>query len=271
MTDKTVDVVIGYGYVGNNIVGAVFITDPNETSRLIFNEQCQPNLTVYLTRSEVKKLGRPAVVCKGCDARTIAVLIAEKQITSEDVFVIGVECFGVKEGGQWQSKCSCCDVHTPPHCEIIIKGEPVNDPPKHDEDRYAKCTAIMAMPPQERFEYWKKEFSRCIKCYACRQNCPLCYCNVCVTDKNRPVRLDTSATLKGNFAWNILRAFHLAGRCIGCSSCTSACPAAIDLDILNLCLAKSAEEHFNHRSGADTSALPLIGSFSPHDAEHFIR
>jgi Fe-S-cluster-containing hydrogenase component 2 len=129
----------------------------------------------------------------------------------------------------------------------------------------------MALSTEQRLDYWKNEFSRCIKCYACRQNCPMCYCDVCVADKNRPVRIDTSATLKGNFAWNILRAFHLAGRCVGCSACSTACPAGIDLDLLNLSLAKASEEHFNYRAGIERNIEPLIGTFSPEDQETFIR
>ncbi len=129
----------------------------------------------------------------------------------------------------------------------------------------------MGLSVEERLDYWKQELSRCIKCYACRQNCPMCYCDVCVADKNRPVRIDTSATLKGNFAWNILRAFHLAGRCVGCAACSAACPAGIDLDLLNLSLAKAAEEQFDYRAGAVRNVEPLIGTFSPDDHEAFIR
>ena len=92
-----------------------------------------------------------------------------------------------------------------------------------------------------------------------------------MADKNRPTRIDTSSTLKGNFAWNILRAFHLAGRCIGCSACTNACSAGIDLDLLNLTLAKAAEDNFQFRAGMERNAEPLIGSFSPDDNENFIR
>ena len=92
-----------------------------------------------------------------------------------------------------------------------------------------------------------------------------------MADKNRPTRIDTSATLKGNFAWNILRAFHLSGRCVGCSACANACPAAIDLDLLNLTLAKVAEENFQFRSGMHRNTEPLIGTFSSDDREDFIR
>ena len=68
---------------------------------------------------------------------------------------------------------------------------------------------------------------------------------------------------KGNFAWHITRAFHLAGRCVGCDECTRACPAGIDLRLLNLSLAKAAEENFGFRAGMDPDAEPIIGAYSP--------
>ena len=52
----------------------------------------------------------------------------------------------------------------------------------------------------------------------------MCYCRQCIVDKNRPVAISTSATLKGNFAWQITRAFHLAGRCVGCDECYAGLP-----------------------------------------------
>jgi ferredoxin len=90
-------------------------------------------------------------------------------------------------------------------------------------------------------------------------------------DKNRPTVIDTSATLKGNFAWQITRAFHLAGRCVGCDQCTRVCPAGIDLRLLNLSLAQAAEEEFSFRAGEDPKQEPILGSYSPADRENFIR
>ena len=273
LTDKTVNVIIGYGYLESGSVGVVFITGAHQTDRLVWNDQCSENLTVYLTRKEVKKLGKPGVVVKGCDAKTLAVLESEHQIDRENMVALGITCSGVHVRGKMQNKCLSCDVQQPPHCDIVIgdhaTGEAV--PVEAKEQRYAILAQLAAMTPDQRLEYWKEEFARCVKCYACRQNCPLCYCNVCVADKNRPTRIDTSATLKGNFAWNILRAFHLAGRCVGCSACTNACPAAIDLDLLNLTLAKAAEDNFQFRSGMKRNAAPLVGTFLPEDQEKFIR
>ena len=128
----------------------------------------------------------------------------------------------------------------------------------------------MARPPADRMAYWAAEFDRCVKCYASRQVCPLCYCNRCVVEKNRPVVVDTSSTLTGNFAWHITRAFHLAGRCVGCGACTDACPSKIDLGLLNMSLAKAANENFGFRAGMDPQAEPVVGSFSTNDKEEFI-
>jgi ferredoxin len=119
--------------------------------------------------------------------------------------------------------------------------------------------------------FWQEELSRCVKCYACRQICPMCYCPRCIVDKNRPVVISPSATLKGNFAWHITRAFHLAGRCVGCDECTRVCPAGINLRLLNLSLAKAAEVDFAFRAGMDPAAEPIVGSYAERDREDFIR
>ncbi|MDR2438864.1 MAG: 4Fe-4S dicluster domain-containing protein [Planctomycetaceae bacterium] len=275
LTDKKVDLVIGYGLVETGHIGAVFITTPEQSNQLLWNDQCVHNLVVYLKRKEVQKLGRPAIIVKGCDARAIAVLETEHQLNRENIIVIGMECAGIRVNNVLQEKCKTCDLHQPPHCDFVIehpeKVTLTSDAISGSPNRYARLEKIMALNIEERLDYWKQEFSRCIKCYACRQNCPMCYCDVCVVEKNRPVRIDTSATLKGNFAWNILRAFHLAGRCIGCSACSTACPAGIDLDLLNLSLAKAVEEHFNYHAGTERNVEPLIGTFSPEDQENFIR
>jgi ferredoxin len=85
------------------------------------------------------------------------------------------------------------------------------------------------------------------------------------------VAIDTSPTLKGNFAWHITRAFHLAGRCVGCGACTRACPAGIKMGLLNRTLRRAAAQKFNYRVGMDPKAEPVLGVWSPHDKEDFIR
>jgi ferredoxin len=269
LVDGSVQVVVGYGQAtAAGGVVPVFITRPEDVEQLVWNDQCFANLTKYLLRSEIKALGRAAICVKGCDERALLVLEKESQLDRAQIVVIGLICNGV--GQPRQPKCEACDVHKPGRADVVI-GSPTDEPPVAAQSRYAAIEAFLRKTPAERMAYWQAELSRCTKCYACRQVCPMCYCRQCIVDKNRPVAINTSATLKGNFAWQITRAFHLAGRCVGCDECSRVCPAGIDLRLLNLSLAKTAEESFGFRAGMDAAAEPVIGSFREQDHEEFIR
>ena len=159
--------------------------------------------------------------------------------------------------------------HEAPRFADVLLGDP--GAVAASGERYAGLDQFLAMSAHERIEYWKQELARCTKCYACRQACPLCYCRRCIADKNRPVCIETSATLRGNFAWHITRAFHLGGRCVGCDACTQACPAGINLRLLNRSLAKASQENFGYTPGDDPQAEPLIGSYRTQDHEAFIQ
>jgi len=280
LTEKTVQVVIGYG-----AGGPVFIRCAEDVGRLVWNADCHANLTVYLKRKEIKRLGKAAVVVKGCDERGLVILEKESQIDRTRLHVIGMACDDLG-----QPKCKTCTVHQPrfPNDTIgqadvapgLSPAPAMRAPDTSPASAALKAgpmagthplDALMARSPAERMSFWAHEFERCVKCYACRQSCPLCYCERCIADKNRPVVIDTSTTPRGNFAWHITRAFHLAGRCVGCGECTRACPAGIPLGLLNLTLARAAEKHFGYQAGMDPQAEPLIGSYALTDKEDFIR
>ena len=312
LADGTVQVVIGYGQAtADGPAFPIFVTRPEDCDRLVWNERCFNNLTTYLKRKEVRALGKPAVVVKGCDAKALVVLEQESQLNRAEMVAVGVCCAGV--GNPTEAKCAACDVHTPQHVDVVIDASPLpragvgttgsplprvgegpgvragsaangnatsaatnphpNPLPQAGEgiSRYADVAALLARSPAARLAFWQEQLARCVKCYACRQVCPLCYCERCIVDKNRPQVIDSSPSVKGNFAWHITRAFHLAGRCIGCDECTRACPAGIDLRLLNLALAQAAEDNFAYRAGTDPAAEPLLGSFSLEDKETFIR
>ena len=194
----------------------MFITRPDDVDQLVWNDHCLANLVTYLRAPEVRASGKPAIVVKGCDERALLVLEKESQLDRSQVYVIGMACSGM--GQPPRPKCRSCDVHLPRRADVVL-GQ-ADDPPVPAADRYADLAALLVRPPAERMAFWQDELSRCVKCYACRQVCPMCYCRRRIVDKNRPTVIDTSATLKGNFAWHITRAFHLAGRCIGCDEYT---------------------------------------------------
>ncbi len=260
LSDGTVRIVIGYGERG-----PVFITKPENADRLVWNETCLANLTTYLKRKEVRALGKPAIVVKGCDERALVVLEKESQVERTQMYTIGMACHGMG-----QPKCAACDTRQPRFADETIAGDDV-PAPTPSGDRYRALDLLLQKTPEERLAFWTAEFDRCLKCYACRQVCPMCYCERCLADKNRPQAIDTSPSRKGNFAWHLARAIHLAGRCVGCDECTRACPAGIDLRLLNLALARAAEVEFAYRAGIDPAVEPLVGAYSLQDKEEFIR
>jgi len=251
-----VKVVIGYGERG-----PILLTRPDEADLLVWNNRCTANLAMYLKRKEVKALGKPALVVKACDERSLVVLEKEAQFERKDLHVIGMACEGME-----QPKCANCAVRTPRFADTTI-GQLPNQVPAATP---GKLDALLEMSRAERMAFWVQEFDRCVKCYACRQVCPMCYCERCIVDKNQPISIDPAPSTKGNFAWHIARAFHLAGRCIGCGACARACPVGVDFGLLNVQLARAAKKHFDYQAGVDPSAELLIGAFSQLDKEEFI-
>jgi len=79
-----------------------------------------------------------------------------------------------------------------------------------------------------------------------------------------------SVNLSENTAWNLLRAFHLAGRCVGCGECERACPMDIPLMKLNKKITKDIQELYDYKAGIDAEAKPLLAMFKPDDPEEFI-
>jgi len=280
-----VKIVIGYGWNKREThTTPVFITKPEDVEKLVFNPLCVNNLSLYLTRkfADIKALGKPAIVAKGCDIKTIAVLNSESQIKREDVVILGMTCNGVVYKQElWKgelkpeimpTKCHNCDVRNPHIADIII-GEKVNfTPPDMPTGMvFDKIRDLDKKSGAERWDFWIEHFNRCIKCYACRQVCPLCYCERCIAEKNMPQWIETSAHPRGNLAWNLKRAMDLAGRCTFCGECERACPVNIPLNLVNQKLALVVKDAFGHKAGYDEKVHPPMIVFNMEDEEDFIK
>ena len=280
-----VKVVIGWGWSRTKTrTTPVFITDPADVDKLVWNPLCVNNLSVYLTRKfkDIQALGRPAIVAKGCDIKNIVVLITEAQIKREDVYIIGVKCDGVAYRQElWQgalkpeimpAKCHNCDVRNPHVADFVVGGKSAFTPPEEPAGMvFSKIKELDSKSPSERWAFWIGEFSRCIKCYACRQVCSLCYCERCITEKNMPQWIETSAHPRGNLSWNLIRAMHLVGRCTFCGECERACPVNIPLNLVNQKMIMVVKDSFDFKSGYDEKVHPPMIVFSPDDKENFIK
>ncbi|MBU4590366.1 MAG: 4Fe-4S dicluster domain-containing protein [Candidatus Omnitrophica bacterium] len=272
---KKVDIVIGYKKASDRI-GAIpaFIDKEGDIDKLIWDGYCVYNLSNYLKDFPGKKIG---IVTKGCDAKSMTVLLQENQLKREDIFIIGIECSGIvdekRKGGDiaYDERCKGCKPATPPIYDVLIKEEEKKQAPRLEQDPYESVRKLETKSIEEKFKFWQDEFSRCIRCYACRQICPLCYCPRCVAEQTQPAWFSKAVSVEGNFSWNVNRAMHLAGRCIDCGECERACPVGIPLRDINKKIEKDVKELFSYEAGVDTEQKPLFSSFDKNDPEDFIK
>ncbi len=272
-------VVIGYtaGCLPGQMV-PTFVTGPEGARTLAWSDRCFNDLVVYLPGAQ-RRWGTVAVVVKRCDARAAVGLLQEHQVARDTVVLIGVACPGVWEDGALALKCYACDGEVAPASDWTVtpqgaqRGAVVSGTTREvaADPRDALVAHLASLPPRERWTYWQDQFARCLRCYGCRAICPLCYCSVCIAEKNRPQWIPASIDGKGNTAWHIVRALHLTGRCGECDECARICPADIRLDLLNRRLGMEVEERFGYRSGEDPTASPPLTTFRPDDSQEFIR
>jgi len=280
---KAVDLVIGYGQSPLGDIVPMFVSRAEEAERLHWNQGCTYNLVRYLTDREV--VGRPqhaaagkvAVVVKGCDLKSLVVLHSESQVRRDRLTVIGLPCQGVTDGqGRLLAKCESCppEVYNPQEelCDLVV-GAPVDERggrPVRD-DRFQDIEEIDALEADTRRALWDGYFSRCLRCYACRNICPLCYCKECVFDQHDPRWVSPAAGVATNRAFHLIRAYHLAGRCVDCGECERACPVGIPLRRINRKTAKVVEESFHFQAGLDPKAKSPLVHFCSEDPEEFIE
>jgi coenzyme F420-reducing hydrogenase beta subunit len=263
-----------------------------------------------------------AVVAKGCDARAITVLLQEKHFPRDSVHVIGVSCEGtgvadmkklakhvggkpvlaVEFDGDAAFKVKTADgEQSIPAAEAMAErclecrsahpglADATFGEAKADRAFHAPFQAVkhkMKEDQDDRFAFWARQFDRCLRCYACRSVCPMCYCEECVVDSIQfAVLPDTTADEKANrIKWierspnrsesamyHMVRAIHLAGRCIDCAECERVCPVNIPLRLLNTRLEMEAFETFEYNPGSDMNAPTLTSSFKDTDPNSFIR
>lgn len=283
LKNKQIELCIGYRRASGGILAMpAFIDKEEDAGLLIWDEYCVYNLANYLKEFPDKKIG---VVAKGCDIKAINVLLQESQIKRENLYIIAVECPGVIDEKRLSStgteaqkicfaqKCIGCKVFTPELYDILITDEKgtKKGPPETGKDEYESVRKLEAKSIEERLKLWREEFSRCIRCYACRQVCPMCYCTKCVADQDMPVWFSKATSLEANFTWNITRAMHLAARCIDCGECERACPVGIPLRDINKKIEKDIKEMFKYEAGLNAQQKSLLSCFDKNDPGDFIK
>jgi ferredoxin len=252
----TVRTVIGYEAGPRGTRRPLLAREPRDGSRFVWDGACTGNLGCYLTRPEVRRRGPAAVTASPDTLRSLLQLLAERQLVEGEVLAL----VRTSQGG----------------LEILATGEAVEAhlallPRTRDPKDAALLERLGAMSREERWAFWRAELGRCIKCYACRASCPMCYCGQCTMDCNRPQWVPQASHALGNLEYHMVRAMHLAGRCVACGECGRACPVDIPVHLLTFHAQDSVERQFGQQAGTSAKLDYALSTFRPDDQESFIR
>jgi formate dehydrogenase (coenzyme F420) beta subunit len=301
LKEGKVDALIGYKKGSVSMMNEpVLIRDPEKVNELVWDSNCGLNLCNYLT----KRTDRIGIVANGCNSRNIVTHCVENQIKREQIYIIGVPCTGMidrravsravdhreitefsENGDQFtvrgkdfektfekkkflRTNCGICTHRNP-----VISDEMVGDPVAEQTgvEAFKDVEGIEKMDPQKKKEFFTQLISKCIRCYACRNACPLCYCPTCFVDESKPQWVGKSADPVDTMTFHLLRAYHCAGRCTDCGACETACPVGIPVRQFTKKLNKDCLELFGWEAGLTPDQRPPLDVYRPDDYNDFIK
>ena len=281
-----------------DLTPAVFESAEEAEKDFCYSPFSGANLSKYLI-AESKKGGKIAVFLKPCDSFSFVQLQKEHRVKRENVYAVGIQCDGmcdaealreagcegltgledgevltvhtlygdktVEKQAALLGKCRTCKSKRIADYDELL-GEQGADIPS---SRFDQVAALEAMTPEERFAFWRKELSKCIRCNACRNVCPACSCEKCVFDN--PTSGVQNKAIADSFEekmFHIIRAFHVAARCTDCGECSRVCPQKIPLHLLNRKFIKDMNELYGeYQAGEDFDSKPPLMDFRMDDPE----
>jgi ferredoxin len=280
----------------------IFIRDAESIAGLIWSPFCAQNLTGYLVKPPALKPAdkhkQIGICVKGCDSRSLVALIQEKFVTRDRLRIFGIPCRGTVDwrqvmrqvrlshvrsakvednrlivddaGGTHKlnledvlaRKCLRCLYPNPVVYDALVAEPTV--PRITPEDIYRDVDAVEKMRLEDRLVFWQSELDRCIRCYACRNACPLCVCQErCIAETRDPKWLTQRMGIPEKFLFHFIHAMHLAGRCTECGECERVCPMEIPVTLMKEKLNKIMEEMLGYVAGLDPTAIPPLLTFNP--------
>jgi len=237
LTEGKIKGFLGLREESGNIMPHLFC-DPNELDQLSLGDRGKPGdarypLNQLLIRLVITYPNETfAVLVRGCDERGLKELFKWKQLNEEKIISIGLGC-----PDELAKACEC----EKPFPDSLIEG------PQGEKFESQKVARIEDMDLDTRLEFWGAEFDRCVKCFGCRNVCPMCFCNECSLEEDKLV--GTGEVPPANPTFHLARAIHMVGRCIDCGLCEEACPGDIPLRTLYKKVADIVSKEFGYKTG----------------------
>ena len=254
-------------------------------------------------KPEDRKKIKVAVAATGCATRSLVIHLNERQYERDEVVVLGMPCNGMVDrrlilraagteellGGELVGRtfkaatesgaveipvesvmamqCRTCRYNNP----IISDVEMGPAAPGKVTDReYDEVDAFEKMGDEERFAYFTAEMAKCMRCNACRNACPSCYCRICFADQAMPQWVGIGQSPADVQTFQFMRLFHMAGRCVDCGSCSMVCPMGVDLRKFLKKIEKDGWALFGNRVGVALNEPMLLATAKEDDPEEFI-
>ncbi|UCH88413.1 MAG: 4Fe-4S binding protein [Thermoplasmata archaeon] len=243
-----VEAVLGEKTEHGRVIPALFKTKQDLENLVLSSKYgvAQTVIEIQKTNPE-QKLG---VIVHGCDERALIELAKQNKVDLSKLRLIGVAC------SEENARACFCYNPNPSRVEIGMPLEGLIIAPQGEFE--VQIDALEKMTVNEKLEFWKYQFSKCIKCYACRDNCPTCVCDQCILEDDMWVK---KGVIPPEFpSFHLIRMYHMTQKCTGCGECEAACPVEIPLLTIQYQIINDMIDLFEFEAGESREQLPPLNT-----------